>query len=1344
MRSWLIASVVLGASLGAVGTASARAAVIHEFLTEPSQMLTKGVPLGSGAAVTGRFAAVGAMTDDGGDVFIASKVPGGGATSVSRFADSSGAYLPPQLNEVGSLTNLEFGVAVGHATGEEEVYVGAIDEGGQRVAVFGSSGALQATWSGAATPQGSFTGGGELTGIAVDSFANALEDWASGDVYVATGGREHNFVDVFRPTAGGTEPELAAQLAGTCAASHETCNGGEVVPFGRPTELAVSGFNGDVFVGDENRVVDMFAPGPIAGQYEFLGALNGPPPTGEFGEVKAIAADAGNGDVYVAEEHVVNEFDRAGNYVGHITGTPDGAFSDIKGLAVDPTSHDVFLGDFEEASGLSRIDAFGPNTVVPDVETGAAIQVKPTSAVLRGTVTSTQGAATCRFAWGTSSEFGQTAPCSAPVPEGASPAAVEASLSGLQPDTAYFFRLQATSDLNGKENPGEGAVEFTTPGPGIRAESASAVTAESATLEATIDPHGAATSYYFQYGPTSAYGSEAPAAPGPSLGSSAGGVEVSPQHLQGLAPATTYHYRVVAVSALEGEDQVFAGQDQTFTTQQPGAAFSLPDGRRWEMVSPADKRGAEVEALGQGNAVQAAPRGNAMTFVTTAPTEAEPEGNANFVQVLAARGAQGWTTHDLTSAHEAATGVGANEYRMFSEDLALGIDQPLGGFTRALSPAASEQTAYLHTNFPAGQPSVFCAASCYLPLVTAQPGYTNVPPGTTFGEEGACANVTTHKTQCGPEAIGATPDLSHVVLNATVALTPGMNAGTGLYEWAAGRLAPVSVLPCSPEPCQGEPATNSPVLGFEGQVDRNAVSADGSRIIWSEHGGHLYLRDVTAAQTLQIDTVAPGGSGVGLQTPRYQAASADGSRIFFTDNQQLTSDAGGQAATNAEGDLYECHVVEQAGSLRCQLTDLTPAGAGGEPATVLNVVTGASEDGSWVYFVADGALAPGAARGTCGSEAQPEPPVHCNLFVWHSGVTKLVAVLSGSDFPDWNGTSGTHDLGDLTARVSPDGHLLTFVSDRSLTGYDTRDAKTDRPDEEVYVYDAISGNLSCVSCAPSGARPQGLEYGDMTNPLLLGVKVWDARQGLAGSLPAWTSYSGGQHGAESIYQSRYLSDNGRLFFDSADALVPKDTNGTTDVYEFEPPGVGGCTTATSSGSVLYSPQAGGCVGLISSGTAQAESGFLDASAGGGRDAEGHEGGGDVFFITTGKLAAQDFDASADVYDAHECSAAAPCYPTAGTEPPPCETSDSCRAAPTPQAAFGAPASSVLASSGNLAPPAPAKTRTPAQVRAEKLARALRACRAKHNKRRRKACVRAAQRRYGHTTARHATTKRRRK
>ena len=191
----------------------------------------------------------------------------------------------------------------------------------------------------------------------------------------------------------------------------------------------------------------------------------------------------------------------------------------------------------------------------------------------------------------------------------------------------------------------------------------------------------------------------------------------------------------------------------------------------------------------------------------------------------------------------------------------------------------------------------------------------------------------------------------------------------------------------------------------------------------------------------------------------------------------------------------------------------------------------------------------------------------------------------------------------------------------------------------------------------------------------------------------------------------------------------------TDVYEFEPNGVGGCAGSASSGSVVFKParafvseaegvrlageEPAGCVALMSAGSSAQESVFLDAS----------QSGSDVFFLTTSKLAPQDFDNARDVYDAHECTAESPCLPEPAAAPAACETEASCKASPSPQPLiYGPPGSATFSGPGNPLPTLVASL-TPEQVRLKRLAAALRACRAKHNRHRRAVCERQAHRRY---------------
>jgi hypothetical protein len=356
-----------------------------------------------------------------------------------------------------------------------------------------------------------------------------------------------------------------------------------------------------------------------------------------------------------------------------------------------------------------------------------------------------------------------------------------------------------------------------------------------------------------------------------------------------------------------------------------------------------------------------------------------------------------------------------------------------------------------------------------------------------------------------------------------------------------------------------------------------------------------------------------------------------------------------------------------------------------------------------VYFVADGLLGNAEARGAV-SGTPKLYLAHYDGSGWEA--PQFIATLSGEDIADWGGTrSSTESLAYLTARVSPNGRWLAFMSEQSLTEYGNVDvSETETPinehdqsvktkvhhDQEVYLYDAETGKLACASCDPTGARPSGVFDPNEDEPaqrLLVDEHEVLDNHWLAGSVPGGTSVST----SFAFYQSNYLSDNGRLFFDAADGLVPADVNGKEDVYEWEPVGVGGCESGIASARVEYVAGEGGCVGLISAGTSSQESAFLDASAVGGRDSEGAEGGGDVFFLTTSQLSPLDEDSAFDVYDAHECSASSPCVSPASTAvPPACSNEASCKPAPELQpSVYGPPASATFSGPGNLAPPPPA-------------------------------------------------------
>ena len=848
---------------------SASAAIVHNFEPTPTKAISEAAPSCTGpGSVTGALGQVKAMTVDQGHLWLAESGEGS-KERVDELNALTGAC--EQQLEAASLRAPAGGVAVSHGTGEREVYVGAAEIRGSKteegvVGVFGPSGALQSVWTGKATPEGSFahlSGGrtdvrtADVADVAVNGSANAA---TAGDVYVAVEPIEQipGAVYVFKPEAGshGAEPAgLDAELTGTCETPGEVatgvlaCAGSASIPFEelRPGDLAVDPGNGDVLVADAGRnghppVVDVFEPTGL-GEYKYVREITGISETQPFARDGALAVGGGaeDGDIYFGEEGgaVVDQFNHEGAFLGSIEGTPSGPFLSVKDVAVDgdmssPSAGDVFVGDNRAELGEGGVvDVFGPNLVVPNVTTEPASEETPRSATLNGVVqpleAETGEPATCRFVWGTTeASLGSTAPCEPEQVKAGAEAAVTAKLTKLQPDTTYYFQLQAS---NGKGTNTNGAVlHFTTPGPGIVEASASEVASTSATLNATLEPHDVPTSYYFQYVDEERYDATAadPYAAGTSIpvtpeaiGSTPGEVKVE-QHVQGLTAGATYYYRVVTIS---GEE--FDGEGHSFTTQGAGE-FALPDGRQYEMVSPPDKDGALLDGIGQAGGynagvIEAAADGGAITYVATVPTEPEPAGYSNETQVYSTRGPSGWSTHDLTVPHAGATGIGLNqglEYRFFSEDLSSAIVQPFGTFVACtssegasqpcLSAEASEQTAFIDD----------LDSRAFTPLVTGCPVASaectpavaenaNVPTGTVFGQVNPISTkACPPEALCGPEFVGATPDDEHVVLQSNVALTKtplpenplNHENARELYEWngvepPSKQLQLISVLP---------------------------------------------------------------------------------------------------------------------------------------------------------------------------------------------------------------------------------------------------------------------------------------------------------------------------------------------------------------------------------------------------------------------------------------------------------------------------------------------------------------------------------------------------------------------
>ncbi len=255
------------------------------------------------------------------------------------------------------------------------------------------------------------------------------------------------------------------------------------------------------------------------------------------------------------------------------TGTGDVSVNaSLNGLTSYTTYHFRIVATNTAGTNYGSDQTFTTSASAPTAKTGSAASVSSGSATLNGTVNANGATTTVVFEYGTSMNYGSTVTATQSPLSGSGSQNVSAGLTGLAPGTTYYFRVKATN--SGGTAYGDGQA-FTTlsppvPAPTVTTGSASQVTSSSATLNGTVNPNGAGTNYYFEYGTTTGYGSATASA---GAGSGSSNVSVT-ANLTGLSTGTSYHYRLIA----SNNGGTAYGDDQTFTTSTQNLLLSIGSG----------------------------------------------------------------------------------------------------------------------------------------------------------------------------------------------------------------------------------------------------------------------------------------------------------------------------------------------------------------------------------------------------------------------------------------------------------------------------------------------------------------------------------------------------------------------------------------------------------------------------------------------------------------------------------------------------------------------------------------------------------------------------------------------
>ncbi len=842
---------------------------------------------------------------------------------------------------------------------------------------------------------------------------------------------------------------------------------------------------------------------------------------------------------------------------------------------------------------------FTTEPAVTDLAAGAPSGTTNETAELHGSFAADDYDTHYYFDYGPTDSYGSSAPAPPGNDAGTGSGPIDVNpvtIGGLQQGSTYHFRIVAQNSRGVTKSADR--TFRTADAPSIRSFWSENVKETSADLGAVINPQMGETSYRFEYGTSTNFGTTVPI-PDEAIGSGSDDKTVG-VHLEGLEVGRTYYFQVVAENQY-GTTESGAQTFDFYPPQCPNAQIrqetnsdNLPDCRAYEIASPNFAGGTTIfPAAGPNTGLATQPARIAFGGSFGAIPGAGDPTNTMGDLYVATRSTLGWTTRYIGRGATKTQEMGGPPEAGMIELLNQSPDKTQRG-----TQATPDMSRIL--SWDDGKPVYGAFTGSNAPYVWDASSNALLDRWPSNLDQ----------IENGEQFLGkplASGDFSHFIFSSNVVFADGGVASV-----------PPSLIPQKADEMKyrawdASVYDNNTVTGEVALASRRAdessfsgvplaVSTDGSHIVISEGPGSIF--DEPAPLMVRIDGERTEEIADGHPVT-FVDATADGRTVYFTSPDPLTGDdldtsvdlfmwkenspdpvtrvSFGDSGNSGNSDDCNVSWAEKCG---LEITSFSQyaslkGGQGGNGVTDSVIASGSGD----IYFQSPEQL--DGAKGEFGQD---------NLYVYRDGEVQFVATMNSAPLCTTQANTATCSKGPIARmQVTPDGAYAAFITPSQVTSYDNDGRGL------MYRYEAANGKLICVSCKRGGEPPSADVYG--------------SQNGL------------------------FLTNDGRAFFSTEDSIVRRDTNGATDVYEY----TGGRPQLVTSGFGLGTGQKfTGFTGLFTM------PGLVSVSA----------DGVDAYFATLDQLVTQDHNGEQlKIYDARTNGGFA-----ADVPPQNCEAADECHGA----------------------------------------------------------------------------------